>query len=337
MTIDDPLFDPELEPDDELAAISEALAEHRYRPREYSYHEAPRRGRRWPLLVGPVAAAALLWLAASLGLFEDAPALSPSYRLETLAGTPLVGGAVVVEGGVLRAGQLLDCDDASRVRLTVGTVGSVELGPGSRVRAERLAAGGDEAAWRLSLERGELSASIFAAPRLFQVGTPAGLAVDMGCIYRAVVDGDGVTELTVRGGLVSFEGAGHRVWVPEGAVLRAEPGRRLGTPVWLDLPEALRDGITLLDSWAWAGQAAAPSTLDDEQAGQLAVLQQLSEPRHGLMLWHLLQHPWQIVRAAAYDQLAALIPPQDLVTREGVLGGDERMLREWRQRVAYEW
>jgi hypothetical protein len=46
-------------------------------------------------------------------------------------------------------------------------------------------------------------------------------------------------------------------------------------------------------------------------------------------LWHLLFRVSASERARVYDRMAALLPPPEGVTREGVLRGDKRMLDLW--------
>jgi hypothetical protein len=360
MTHDDPLFDPnasgndELEPQEfspeELAGMEQALSPYRYQPREYAF-DAPSTSTRRPggplpwRLVLPLAAAATLVLSLIWWTDDDVPAAR--YTVATVVGTPSVGGRPLVRGQVLEPGQLVSTGADSRVSVRIAGGdpsvnkksvllggGLVDLGPESSLRLMPRTGPDDDAAWRLQLERGELTASIFAAPRLFQLGTPSGLAIDMGCFYTAVVDEQGVTTLSVRGGLVIFSSGGRQAWVPEGASLRSVPGQRLSTPVWTDAGAELQEVFAALDDWAAQPE---PAVLDDDQGSLLKRLFKPARQVDTLMLWHQLDHPWRVVRESAFDSLAKLVEPPDVVRRDELLAGDERQRNEWRSRLEYHW
>src|SRR6185295_8977666 len=91
--------------------------------------------------------------------------------------------------GALVPGTRLVTQADARVTLRVGPIGTITVEPETRLRIEEPAAavaaagGATDGEYLLWLERGTISATIFAAPRLFQLGTPSGIAVDMGCAY----------------------------------------------------------------------------------------------------------------------------------------------------------
>jgi len=293
-------------------------------------------GSRGLRLVSALAAAALLALLVHDGLEswslddETEPAVvsgvGPSgtpadegYLVEALAGSPLLrreGSDDAVAGGRLaaREGDVLVCDAGSRADVHVAGAGRLRLEPDSRLRLERA----PDEGWRLYLERGQLTASIFAAPRLFQVGTPAGIAVDLGCFYTATVGLDGSTTLSVRGGQVSFEVPGHRVLVPAGAEVVARPGLGPGTPCWADISPELKHALGRLDLLAQAargrggaGQPPAGACLTPEDRAGLQLLTSAGPEatRLVLSLWHLLGHPCPEVARAATEALARQCPP----------------------------
>ncbi|MSR47227.1 MAG: hypothetical protein EXS13_09205 [Planctomycetes bacterium] len=165
----------------------------------------------------------------------------------------------------LHVGDRIVCDPGGSARVRVGDVGSLRLAEATRLR---VAAGhGDatrEGAFHLELERGTVSATIFAAPRVFALGTPCGIAVDLGCIYDTTVDEDGRTFLSVVSGKVSFESDGRKVHVPSGAGCRAWPGFGPGTPTWSDSPEEIRAAVERHDAARAAHDpAAAEAALAD--------------------------------------------------------------------------
>jgi len=353
MSDDRYLWDKTGEPDEETLALERALARHRWRGdapppawvegmRGEDFDGRRRPARRPARAFALLAVAALLLVAAALGIRQavreapraDAPnggaAGAAPYRVVALAGRPTVeGGSVGADGATfgLSPGQRLACDADARAELEVGDIGRVSLGPSSSLRVE--AAGAAERAAGaehvLFLERGTMTASIFAAPRVFQVGTPSGIAVDLGCVYTAVVADDGATWLCVDSGLVSFEAAARRVTVPAGASTRAWPVRGPGTPVWDAKPDAWREAVERLDE------------RERYDESDLALVLATDDAQDSLTLWHLFAHPSRELRARVYDRLAALAPPPAGVTREACVARDADVLERWKDELGWGW
>lgn len=286
----------------------------------------------WPALAA-LAAGLVLALGAGRWWRAEAPAADASYALETLFGAPRVEGGSATHAlgaAALAPGQRVVCDDASRARLVVGSIGALELEPGTALRVlapDALEAG---ARFALALERGGIAARITSAPRVFQLGTPAGIAVDMGCSYRAHVADDGRTRLAVDGGLVAFSGAARRIVVPAGASAWADPARGPSTPVWDDAAPELRAAVEAFD----AGGADGASGSDPSLFVALVARAPLDPT---LVLWNLLDHPRTAVRMPAFEALASLVPPPAGTSRERVLAGDRDALDRWRAALDWSW
>lgn len=318
---DDYLWDPDAEPDADVAEFERALAAKRWRG---DVPAAPNRRR--PILLRRLIAVAAGALALAVaGRFYLDERSGPGYSYEVLRGTPRIEGGRAAGGALLRAGQRLVCDADAAVTLDIGSIGSVELGPESRLRVEDPGAGAEGAEHLLFLERGTLTASIFAAPRLFQVGTPAGIAVDLGCIYSATVEEDGATRLSVDAGFVSFEAEGRRVLVPADASCRAWPGRGPGTPSWDRKGEAWRAAVERLD----AREGAAEPALD--------LLLATEDPEDSLTLWHLLDHEDDTVRTRVFDRLVAVAPLPAGVSGAACRQGERASLDAWRASFEWSW
>src|SRR6185437_676664 len=90
----------------------------------------------------------------------------------------------VTDTEAIRAGQSLQTDASSTAEIRVGTIGTVEVEPGTRLRIVTT----KPTDHRLSLEHGEIAATISAPPKLFFVETKSALATDLGCQYRMKVD-----------------------------------------------------------------------------------------------------------------------------------------------------
>ncbi len=290
-------------------------------------------------LVSLVAATVLVVLAVGellgwRGAGDDAPPDAGStYRVEALEGTPRVtrGGELLRSERLdVRPGDRVVCDDVTRAELRVRSAGSVRLEPGTELHVDDSPADG----WRLFLARGQVTASIFAPPRLFQVGTPSGIAVDLGCVYTATVGDDGETVLAVRGGQVSFEAKERKVFVPDGARVVAWPGRGPGTPVWEDAPAPVKKAVEALDALRDRPvEDLAVLGLD----GALAELRAVVEPRQSLSLWHLLDHPNPQVARGALATLERLSPPPWGVDPAAVLRGRAADREAWREDLERHW
>jgi len=312
------LWDKSGPEDAEVARLERALGNQRWSGRiPQQPHSSLRR--RW-IFAASLAALALAVLTFAL-LRRDRGA---SYRFDPLEGSP------VVEGGSssarsLRSGDVLSTDAKSRAKLQVAELGNVVLEPGTRVRIERPRDGADGAEHVLALERGTIVASIFAAPRAFQLGTPAGIAVDLGCVYRTTVEEDGSTRLAVVSGQVSFEARERRAIVPAGAWCRARPGAGPGPAFRDEAPAALVEAVE-----------AVASELEPSESQVEAVLA-AARSEDALTLWHLLEHPSQLVRSRVYVALAASQPPGPDLDRTALQAGDRAELDRWRHAMDWSW
>ncbi|MBI5431448.1 MAG: hypothetical protein HZA52_01320 [Planctomycetes bacterium] len=254
------------------------------------------------------------WLVAAacvvvvLGAWRLFASRDDGYAVRGVAGTRSLG-----------VGESLDA--SADAELDLGRLGELRVAKGSRLRVvER----GDEL-HKLFLERGAISASIVARPRLFQIDTPAGLSVDLGCEYDLAVDDAGLTTLSVRTGRVAFETDGRKVLVPKGAICRSLPGRGPDTPVFLD---AAPDFVAALRSVEFSSQP-------DPEA--LARVCELDRREDSLSLFHLLDAPSRELRTRVFARLSDAYPRPSDVTLEGILAGDERMLASWRAELEPDW
>ncbi|MBI4230038.1 MAG: zf-HC2 domain-containing protein [Planctomycetes bacterium] len=263
---------------------------------------------RWPAFAALAACALVALVAAEFAILLRAK--NAPYAWRAVQGT-LAGAS----SGNAAVGDVIECLEGSRARLTIGDLGEVEVEAGTRLRVVDCG----RKAHELYLERGTIRATIVAEPRLFRIGTPAGLAVDLGCAYSLAVDGEGVAMLRVHTGAVSFEREGARTYVPSGASCAARPDGTLPVPLWDDAPEPLRRC------------AASPDVPD--LAAALASARDLDT----LTLWHLLRHPAEDVREAVYERLAGIEPPPAGVTREQCLAREARALDAWLRLLRPEW
>jgi hypothetical protein len=264
----------------------------------------------------------------NLGRVQLAP-----YQVEALDGLVEVerhGTSLRVERFDAEVGDRLVCDSETRAVVRVAGAGMLRLEPETDLRLEVASDSG----WRVYLEYGQVTASMSAAPRLFQMRTPSGVIVDLGCVFTATVGAGSGTLLLVRSGDAVFEAGERQVFVPQGAQVMAWPGRGPGTPVWEDSSGPLRMAVSSLDALAHA----APVDLEQSGAdGALEELGRLSESRDSLMLWHLLSHPHPQVSHAAFNYLNALAPPSSKVDSEKVRLGDPAASGMWLEELRESW
>lgn len=217
-------------------------------------------------------------------------------------------------------GDWVETEDGSQARIIVGTLGTVDVAPGTRVRLGEVR--GSE--YRMALARGTISAEIVAPPRLFIVDTPASTVVDLGCAYTVTIGDDGAGRLRMTSGWAALEFKGRESLVPAGAICRIRPGTGPGTPYFEDATAALRQAVDDFDRGARGGQA-----LD-------AIIRE-SRIRDTLTLWHLLSRVDEADRARVYDRIAAFEPPPAGITRSQILALDADALRQWREELAWKW
>jgi len=317
---DDYLWDKSGAPDAEVERLERLLGCYAHRP-----GEAPLPGE-------------------SMSAGESAPtAARPAFRRRpALALGAIAAGLLAIVSGVLllkagtaggyevrgvadrawvRAGEELVA--AERATVVIGTLGEVEVEPDSRLRVERI----EDDVHRLFLARGRVHATIDAEPRVFQIGTPAGDTIDLGCEYDLIVDEDGTARITVTTGQVSFELDGREVYVPAGASCESTPDGGPRAPFFDGADPAFRTAVSAVEL------ATAPDPADIARAVRL------DSREDGLTVWHLFTSETASpeLRRAAYESLTSLFPKPMGVTDEGVLAGDEQMRAAWFERMTWSW
>lgn len=220
----------------------------------------------------------------------------------------------------IRAGQSLQTDASSTAEIKVGTIGTVEVEPGTRVRVVTTR----PTDHRLSLEHGEIAATISAPPKLFFVETKSALATDLGCQYKMKVDDAGNGLLRVTLGWVSFDWKGRESLVPAGASCRTHANLGPGTPFFDDAPKDLTTALDQFD-FANGGQTALRTILASARS------------RDTLTLWHLLSRVPESLRPLVYDRMVSFAPPPTGVTRDKAIALDPQTLKLWKDELAWTW
>lgn len=265
-----------------------------------------------PLAVA--ASVAILCVVAGRRYVFDPESRSAAWSVAALAGEPSLAETRVHGARHFQVGQWLETDARSRAKVNVGSIGEVRVEPNSRVRL--VAAQGDH--HRIELARGKVDALIWAPPRLFFVDTPSATAIDLGCAYTLEVDEAGDGELHVTAGYVALEHGGREAIIPYGLKCHTRRGVGPGTPYAAEASAELRAALDAFDFGPAHGRDSA-----------LRRILALSGQDEDITLWHLLARTTASDRAAVYDTLARFKVPPGGITREGILGGDAAMRREW--------
>jgi hypothetical protein len=281
-----------------------------WRAIESALDEGVKPRRMFPIHAWQWAAAALVVIGAVSWYFVRPSPVA--WQVSRLEGSPSVD--------VIKVGEWLQTDASSRARITVGNIGVVDVEPNTRVRL--VAASPTE--HRLTLARGEISATVTAPPRLFLVDTPASTAVDLGCAYKIKTDESGSGVLRVTSGWVSLEWKGRESLVPAGADCRTRSKTGPGTPYFADASESLQQALAAFDF-----EGGGANVLD-------TVLKE-ARVRDTLTLWHLLSRVDPAERVRVFDRMVELVPLPASVSRDKALQLDPAMLKSWREELAWKW
>lgn len=323
----DYLWDRSGRPDPDVAALESVLSELRHRGGPLALvppapsRQAPARTRSWRSLAVPLALAASIavmvagtWFARPQRGAPAAAVSAGSWKAAPVSGSARVASEPIEAEVHVPPGRWLETGPGASARLSAGEIGTLRVGPLSRLRVVSDAPGEH----RLALARGSLDAFIWASPRQFFIETPSAVAVDLGCAYRLEVDEDGTGRLRVTLGWVGFELDGRESLVPRGAMCTTRPGRGPGTPHFEDASADFRAALASLDD---GGAPAAADVLDR--------LLREARPRDALSLWHLLSRLDRLSAAKVYDRLATLAPPPPQASKDLVLAGDRPALDAW--------
>jgi len=326
---DDYLWDRSGEPDSEVARLERMLSSFRHRggplssaavERRRHTERSSARPRRYPVAAGLIAASLV---AAVATLLTGVRHGGNAWHVAVLDGRPTVDRIAVNQHGTLSVGQWLVTDASSRAIIDVGDIGSVEVSPNSRVRLVSTRPADN----RIELQHGLVRAMIFAPPRRFAVESPSAVAVDLGCVYTLQIEEDGAGLLHVESGWVAFAQGGRESFVPAGASAGTRPHFGPGTPYFDDADPRLVMELSRLD---FQSLTAA------QRAAALDAVLETARPRDGITLWHQLSRVRPGERGRVFDRLAALVPPGDGVTRDGILRGNHDMLEAWWDELGLE-
>jgi hypothetical protein len=243
---------------------------------------------------------------------RSASGLRAGWRVGLTAAAAI---CVIVAGaywfGVRRAGWI-ETNGSARTTLRIGDIGSVEVGPNTRLRV--VSDRPDQ--HRLVLAHGAISAKITAPPRLFFVDTKSGTAIDLGCEYAMNMDEDGSGLLRVTKGWVSFQWQGLESLVPAGALCQIRPVKGPDLPYFEDAPQEFKQAVYKGSVDSMLGLARVSDTLT---------------------LWHLLSRVAPGERGRVYDRIAALTPIPAGISRERAVALEPETMNRLKEELAWKW
>jgi hypothetical protein len=264
-----------------------------------------------------VAAAAVVVVGAQMWRARTSQARWQVTRLE---GSPTLGMKDISAQAIFERGEWLRTDAGSRARLSVADVGRVDVGPATAVRLLGVSKGEH----RIQLAEGELSAFIWAPPRLFFVETPSGVAEDLGCQYDLAVDRAGNGTLDVTLGFVSFERDDREVIVPSGSRCELRAGVGPGTPHERTAEAALRSALESFD-------------FDGGHVEDLDRVLEFATRDDAVTLWHLIPRVEETERERVVTRLEEMVSRPAGVTHEEVLSLDRPALEAWWSEIYPQW
>lgn len=229
------------------------------------------------------------------------------WKVTAISGSPVINDKPVEVNGQLSIGELLRTDTRSRAMLRMGLMARIEVGPETQIRF----IGSQSGRQRLSLQRGKITARVWAPPFSLFVDTPAATAVDLGCGFTLQVTEQGSGELHVSSGWVESESEGRQAIVPAGAMAFFRPGFGPGTQFFQDAAPGFQATLRILDF--------TKNGYLDSTAIQLLLSQ--ARPRDAITLLGLIRRVDPSERGAIFDKLRQFVPPPPYLTRDDVIQG----------------
>lgn len=171
------------------------------------------------------------------------------WKVTGVEGSPKIeneenpSGKTVSGADSMKIGEWLVTDSVSKAVINVSNIGTIKLGPKSKVKLVKSAAGD----YRIKLEYGTIDANINTEPRNFFVETKSVTAVDLGCEYTLTSEENGDGVVYVKSGKVSLESPNRATLVPAGQYCMTREGIGPGTPYSADASEELKRALINFD------------------------------------------------------------------------------------------
>jgi hypothetical protein len=305
----DYLWDRSAPVDPVVVRLEDALAAYAYHARRRPL-ALPRRTPRWPFAL----AAAVLLAVAGWHTFVTWRLRWPAGRAWNMTVESPSGER---RDQALAVGAPLDLGDGDAV-IDIARLGAMRALPGTALRLQSTTSDRHV----LSLERGKIEVRLWAPPGRFEVRTPAGTVLDLGCAFKLLVD-DGIATVLVRSGWVQLDNGIGEALVPEGALSLMNTRSRPTVPIYEDAPPPFVGAVRSFEL----------GTDDRERA--LAGMLQHARPRDVLTLLMLVERGVPQPDAARIAaRAAALVPPPADVSLDAASRGDSAAIWAWYRRLS---
>ena len=210
-------------------------------------------------------------------------------------------------------GSVLDLPGATRARVDIARIGTMQIEGGSRVTL-RYTQG---IRHRLTLDRGTVRVRTWAPPGSVLFQTPTGDVIDLGCEFDLTAE-ETRSIVRVRSGWVQLDNGVAEALVPAGAASEMRRDRAPGVAVYEDARPEFAAAVRGLESGAGDRRALVDAIVASARARDMYTLLMLAERQ---------EFGSDRLLAAAAD----LWPPPRGVTVNGILRGDRDALGRWRE------
>jgi hypothetical protein len=216
----------------------------------------------------------------------------------------------------LRLDEPLKLDSTASAQVSIARIGSMHVEPGSALTLVE----SSSRRHRVMLDQGAVSVRVWAPPGRFAFNTPAGLVLDMGCIFDLKVDEDRVARVQVKTGWVELENGWGETLVPAGASSLMNAAMRPGVPIFDDASSEFRLSVRAFE------QAE-----DDQARSRLTpTVIRTARTRDVLTLMMLANASPVPLKRQFLQRAAQLFPPPPTVTVDAIVGGDKDQLWQWK-------
>lgn len=309
----DYLWDPNAPADADVVTAEQALRPLRFdssaRPLSLTArtHTA---GRRIVWRVGMAIAASILLLAGVAG-FLTWRLTWPNGRAWSVT---WLSASASANAATLEVDRPLQGTDAAGAHVEIARVGSMDIQAGT----DLMLSDTRSRHHRMLMTRGTVDIRVWAPPGVVALHTPAGDVIDLGCVFRLVVD-DAGSHLHVQTGWVQLDNIYGESLVPGGTSSSMDADHRPLVPVYDDAAPAFHDGIRAIER-------------SENEGAQLAIAARMlpdARRRDVITLLVLSNATDESVRRLLLERAAQLMPPPPGVTVEAVLSGDRQLLWNW--------
>jgi len=197
------------------------------------------------------------------------------------------------------------------VRVDIARIGEMVVEPGSALTLTETSS----SRHRVALDRGTVNVRVWAPPSRFAIQTPAGLVVDLGCIFDLDVDHAGTASLHVSTGWVQLANDWGDTLVPAGASANMTRDVRPNVPLYDDAPSAFKASVR---SFERAPDAALRTSL-------LADITRAARARDVVTLLVLANQSPADLRRPLLERAAALWPPPPDLTIDQILADRDKL------------